>query len=221
MKFEKDYYHILEISPLADAAAIKKAYRQLAHRYHPDKNPDSSFSEARFREVREAYEVLGQESLRASYDEWRWLTGKAYKKTRLQPTAAWLIAQAKQLSVQVIQLETYQIQQRLLFDYLNFLLSDVHLAVLKEGSEAERAEFLKWLLTILPRLAPPYLPGILERAQGICDEADCPAQLLHLQRQVMKEAKWQRIKPLVLLGIVLALLLFMYLWTGSRQFGSR
>lgn len=218
MKFEKDYYRILEVSPLADAAAIKKAYRQLAHRYHPDKNPDSRLSEERFRELKEAYDVLGMPALRARYDEWRWLTGRAYRKAKQTPTPAWLIAQAEQLAVQVRHLEPYQIEQRLLYDYLNFLLSDTHMAVLSEGTPAERDVFLDWLSVILPRLLPAYLPEVLAKAGSMCGEASaCRAQFESLRLKLKKEADWRRVKPYVFLGVVLLLVLLMYLWAGLRQ----
>lgn len=217
MKFEKDYYRILEVSPLADAAAIKKAYRQLAHRYHPDKNPDSGLSEQSFREIKEAYEVLGQQSLRAHYDEWRWLTGRAYRRQKQMPTATWLIAQAKDLAVQVSQLEPYQIEQPLLWDYLNFLLSDAHVAVLAAATAEEREQFLEWLCQALPRLSPAYLPAVVEKAISICSEdAGCRWQLVRLQRKWKQEEQWRRIKPMVLLAAVLVLVLFMYFWTGRR-----
>ena len=54
----RDLYSVLGISRDASPLEVKKAYRRLAHRYHPDKNPDSSRAEERFREATEAYEIL-------------------------------------------------------------------------------------------------------------------------------------------------------------------
>jgi molecular chaperone DnaJ len=69
---EKDYYAALGVAQDADAAAIKKAYRQLARDLHPDKNPGNAEAEARFKEVSEAYDVLSDTKRRAEYDEaWR------------------------------------------------------------------------------------------------------------------------------------------------------
>lgn len=65
----KDYYKILEIKKDAPAKAIKSAYRKLANRYHPDKNPDNKESEQKFKEVAEAYEVLKDPEKRKHYDE--------------------------------------------------------------------------------------------------------------------------------------------------------
>jgi curved DNA-binding protein len=65
----KDYYKILGVARTADEKEIKRAYRQLALKYHPDKNPDDPQAEERFKEINEAYEVLGDPSKRAKYDQ--------------------------------------------------------------------------------------------------------------------------------------------------------
>ncbi len=63
-----DYYQILEVPRDADAEQIKKAYRKLAMKYHPDRNSGSEEAEARFKEISEAYEVLKDPQRRAAYD---------------------------------------------------------------------------------------------------------------------------------------------------------
>ncbi len=68
MKKERDYYDILGVSRDADAAAIKSAYRRLAKKYHPDSNKGNSEAEERFKEISEAYDVLGDEKKRKAYD---------------------------------------------------------------------------------------------------------------------------------------------------------
>ena len=72
---EKDYYAALGVPQDADAAAIKKAYRQLARDLHPDKNPGNAEAETRFKEVSEAYDVLSDPKRRGEYDEARRLFG--------------------------------------------------------------------------------------------------------------------------------------------------
>lgn len=64
----KDYYKILGIDKSASTDDIKKAYRKLAKKYHPDKNPDDKTAEAKFKEVSEAYEVLKDPEKRKKYD---------------------------------------------------------------------------------------------------------------------------------------------------------
>ncbi|WP_313030403.1 DnaJ domain-containing protein [Soonwooa sp.] len=64
----KNYYYFLGVSEDASAEDIKKAYRKLSMKYHPDKNDNDEFFELRFREVQEAYEVLIDVDRRKSYD---------------------------------------------------------------------------------------------------------------------------------------------------------
>jgi len=65
----KDYYRILGVERNADEKTIKRAYRRLAVQYHPDKNPGNHQAEEHFKEINEAYEVLGDASKRAKYDQ--------------------------------------------------------------------------------------------------------------------------------------------------------
>ena len=69
-----DYYEILQISPSADLAEIKTAYRKLAHTYHPDKNPGNKTSLAYFELVKEAYETLSNPGEKRKYLQERWLS---------------------------------------------------------------------------------------------------------------------------------------------------
>jgi curved DNA-binding protein len=65
----KDYYKILGVDKNATEKEIKSAFRKLARQYHPDVNPDDPQAEARFKEINEAYEVLGDPEKRAKYDQ--------------------------------------------------------------------------------------------------------------------------------------------------------
>lgn len=65
----KDYYKILGVEKSASEAEIKSAYRKLAKQYHPDKNPGDKKAEEKFKEINEAYEVLGEPTKRAKYDK--------------------------------------------------------------------------------------------------------------------------------------------------------
>lgn len=66
---KRDYYEVLGVSKSADATEIKKAYRKLALKYHPDKNPGDKEAEEKFKEAAEAYDVLSNEEKRRRYDQ--------------------------------------------------------------------------------------------------------------------------------------------------------
>src|SRR5690625_7584096 len=66
---KRDYYETLGVSKGASADEIKKAYRRLAMKNHPDRNPGDEAAEARFKEASEAYEVLSDDQKKAAYDQ--------------------------------------------------------------------------------------------------------------------------------------------------------
>ena len=66
---KRDYYEVLEISKSASVEEIKKAYRKMAIKYHPDKNPGDKEAEEKFKEAAEAYEVLSDDNKKARYDQ--------------------------------------------------------------------------------------------------------------------------------------------------------
>ena len=67
---KRDYYEVLGIDKNADASAIKKAYRKLAKKYHPDTNKDDPNAEQKFKEVTEAYSVLNDPEKKKLYDQY-------------------------------------------------------------------------------------------------------------------------------------------------------
>ena len=68
---EKDYYRVLGLEKTASAKELSKSYRTLARKYHPDTNPGDAAAEEKFKEISAAYEVVGDETTRKKYDEFR------------------------------------------------------------------------------------------------------------------------------------------------------
>ena len=69
MSQKRDYYEVLGLSKGASESEIKKAYRKMALKYHPDKNPDNKSAEDKFKEAAEAYEVLSNADKKSRYDQ--------------------------------------------------------------------------------------------------------------------------------------------------------
>src|SRR5919201_1994032 len=76
--FDKDYYQILGVPKNASQAEIKKAYRKLAQKHHPDANPGDQAAEERFKEISAAYDVVGHEDKRKQYDQVREMAASGY-----------------------------------------------------------------------------------------------------------------------------------------------
>jgi molecular chaperone DnaJ len=70
MATKRDYYEVLGVAKDAPEADLKKAYRRLAQKHHPDRNPDNPKSEEAFKEAKEAYEMLSDPNKRAAYDQY-------------------------------------------------------------------------------------------------------------------------------------------------------
>lgn len=84
-----DYYKVLGVNKGASEKEIKKAYRKLARKYHPDLNPDNKEAEKKFKEINEANEVLSHPENRKKYDKYGkdWMHGEEYEKARQQQSS--------------------------------------------------------------------------------------------------------------------------------------
>ena len=67
---KRDYYEVLGVDKSASEDEIKRAYKKMARKYHPDLNPDNKEAEEKFKEVNEAYEVLSDANKKARYDQY-------------------------------------------------------------------------------------------------------------------------------------------------------
>src|SRR5215470_12033542 len=89
MPEKRDYYEILSVTREADDGILKTAYRKLALKYHPDRNPDNQEAEEKFKEAAEAYSVLSDPQKRAAYDRYghQGLQGAAGGPAGFDPSA--------------------------------------------------------------------------------------------------------------------------------------
>src|ERR1700679_1356662 len=90
---KRDFYDILGVSKTASADEIRKAHRKLALKFHPDRNRDNKQAETKFKEIQEAYDVLGDAEKRKQYDEFGHAAGGAGAATGGDPFDAFRRAQ--------------------------------------------------------------------------------------------------------------------------------
>src|ERR1700737_1432393 len=83
-----DYYETLGVARTADAEEIRKAYRKLARKYHPDLNPGDKSSEDRFKNVQEAYDILSDSKKRQMYDQFGFYSDNGFAGAGPGPGAA-------------------------------------------------------------------------------------------------------------------------------------
>ena len=85
----KDYYATLGVAKTATEKEIKQAFRKMARKYHPDVNPGDKSAETRFKEINEAYEVIGDPEKRKKYDElgsnWKMYEQARQRRRRVRP----------------------------------------------------------------------------------------------------------------------------------------
>ncbi|MEJ7767688.1 MAG: DnaJ domain-containing protein [Chitinophagaceae bacterium] len=127
----KDYYKILQVDHTAGLHEIKKAYRGLAMKYHPDKNGDNQLAGAHFREIQEAYHILSDSGRRSAYNQQRWYSNSMRTRSAPQPVSPQLIlTKCKQLSQYVHRMNAFNLNQQSLSNYIIHLLSETSLEIL-------------------------------------------------------------------------------------------
>jgi hypothetical protein len=214
----KDYYKILELAPDATAEEVKKAYRTLAFKYHPDTNTENAFAASHFIEIQEAYSVLSIEERRRKYDEERWLSGmsKRAKDTQLV-TPEWIWQEAKKLRVHMDTVDTYRMSHSALNDYVMLLLSDSHMAVLKQSNDSAIHQLIVQQLLLSTRhLKYQYMLPVSNRlAMLVPADSVMLAAIYQQQRRSYRHAIWEKYLPTFIITITILLCVIMY-WYSHR-----
>lgn len=213
----KDYFALLEVAPSASPAEIKKAYRKLAHQYHPDKHNNDPYASAKFAEIKEAYEVLTDPSKKEYYLQQRWYNqAMGRKKTKDTITPVNLLKQALELERYVSSLDVFRMDKLGLQEYILDLLQDETLEQLKSFDEkATIREIISIFLRSIRPLPPAYTEAIYTRLEAL-SSGDSPSIQQISEHRHKAARKHQREKYSLLLIIILTLLLCLLIWLGSR-----
>lgn len=211
----KDYYGILEIEPSATLPEIKKAFRKLAHQYHPDKNQHDPYANAQFAEVKEAYEVLTNPAKKEYYLQQRWYNQSAGKrKTQDIITPVTVLKQLLELDKFVSTLDVHRMDKQGLADHINHILSGSVIAQLLTFKEPHINQEI--ILTALRAMEPLNLKQVSSISPGLfklADEENAASKKSiaeFLARKTQKE-KVEKYQPFILIIIVLAICVLIWL----------
>lgn len=163
----KDYYRILNVSPAASSQEIKKAFRTLAHRFHPDKNEANPMAAIHFREIQEAYAVLSDKTRRTA---WHYEHYYALHKTARAGlvTPEWLLRQCEQLSAGTSRQNPFLLNQDLLFLQIKEILQPYHISILQHaGDSITNSAIVQQLLTPVRALSYQQVKAIIATLREI------------------------------------------------------
>lgn len=211
----KDYYKILELSPGADPAAIKKNFRKLALRFHPDTNQGNEYAAAWFRELQEAYDTLSDPVKKDAYLQLRWLN-QTQGKAMVMPvvlTPDTIAAEARALANRVAGLDHFRMDHAQLAENLENFLTDDRLQVLQQYKATQQQYTIGVLL--LQAAAPvsfALLAGFYARMQLLAIHVPTLQTALHLHQQ---GKKWQHLWQVHQWWIILAATLLLCILIAS------
>lgn len=209
----KDYYSILELPPSASGDEIKKAYRRLAHQYHPDKKNNDPYAAAQFSDIKEAYEILSNPVKKDHYLQQRWYaqsTGKKIKQETITPVT--ILKQLLKLNRHVSKLDSHRMDHEGLFNHLNTILSDENIATLNAFNDPvinkeiiftalKNGNALSWRFII------PFTVRL--KKLSIADES-LHKEIDQFIRQHKQTNYWEKKKTWVILFIVLLICLVIF-----------
>jgi molecular chaperone DnaJ len=191
----KDYYKTLNIKPSASLQEVKQAFRKLALLHHPDRNAGNAVSEAIFKEIQEAYQVLSDAKSREDYNYKRWYTrslGHIYKEEALTPEA--ILHQCERAASYVNSINALQIEWDGLSQHLRQLLNEQNIGILKQyNNTAINAAVTEKILQCMVPLPVRYLPPIAMLLNNLANgNTALQQQIDYFLKQQQLLHNWQR-----------------------------
>ncbi len=213
----KDYYKTLEISPAASEQDIKRSFRRLVHRFHPDKNAGDAIAAARFREIREAYEILSNPRQREEYNYKRWYNrslGKQYGTPPLTPGA--ILPECERLYHYLLSVGSLRVDYDALSYHIRQLLSEANTRLLLQYNDATiNRAIVKKLVDCCRTLPWRYIEpisGLLQELAG--NDEIMNADIAAFTATHRHSNRWNKYR--ILLVLVLTLLLCWLIYAISK-----
>ena len=166
----KDYYSILECTPMSTRDEIKRNFRRLAQEFHPDKNADDAYATARFHDIKEAYETLTQPAKKDAWLQERWLQQVMHKhKGDVEPLSPYFILD------KVLKMERYlsaadifRMDQFGMTRKMEEMLSEENLECLRKFNEPDvNRTIIRHLISSARAFPMPLLKGLVARLESL------------------------------------------------------
>lgn len=210
----KDYYRILHIKPSATVEEIKNAYRKLAMKYHPDRNPDDSLAAAEFADIAEAYKILSDEESRKQYNFSRHLTAPEEYKRPVEQIET-LISRMNEANKYLRYVnEAHFSKDNLFYSIIEVFPEDIELLA---GTKADKLKiFLEAVLHGAQPLNSFQTKKLSERLKPLYSTNEWFQNAIEkLEQQQIKSERWDKYK--MLLAVILAIVLcFVIFYEGGR-----
>src|SRR4051794_37982378 len=214
----KDYYRILELAPGASIADIKKSFRRLALRYHPDKNFGNKTYEAKFKEIKEAYEILSDAKQRQEYNarkrsQAQTQTQAEKKKTYQPPTAQTILTQAIDFRKRITAIDPERMNKKAIYNHIQKSLSIQNILILKHNNDQRTIRyFIDETLNCARFLFFPQVEKICRQLSELAgSDNELQQKIYQFSRQSRIHTYWTKYKLLfaVIVAIILCLLIYL------------
>jgi molecular chaperone DnaJ len=210
----KDYYKILDVKSSASADEIKNAYRVLAMKYHPDRNPDDAIAAAVFSEMAEAYKVLSNTEARRQYNYDRHLTAAEEYQKPIE-TIESLILRINKINKQIKATDPFRLNKdALLYTVMQLLPGDISL-LLRTNNDMLK-QFLEMIVEAANCLSSNQTKQLLLLLQPLYIKQEWLQQKLNvLLQQQQKNERWEKYK--VFLAIILTVILCVIIFFAAGK----
>ena len=213
----KDYYRILNIAASASTEEIKKAFRKLALKYHPDKNSDSQFASEKFTEIQEAYLILKDKTKRSAYHYQRYTQNPQRAHNPLAETAEEILQSSLYLHKKISFLDPFRID----FDQLSFeitdLLSPHNLYILQSTNDRViNNKFIHYVLESTRQLPLHSVLNIVGKLKIFSrNDALIEKEITRFIQQIQWQYYWNRYKIYIALALAVFFCIIVFLSGGK------
>jgi curved DNA-binding protein CbpA len=211
----KDYYAILDCTPMSTKDEIKRQYRKLAQQFHPDKNQNDNYAAARFHDIKEAYETLTQPAKKEAWLQERWLHqvyNKNYsEKEPLTPYS--ILNKVLKLDKYVSSKDVFRMDQEGIAERIMKLVSEENMNCLLQFKEKEiNKTIVQYLLSASTPVNPKLLHQFWPKLEQVATNDPGLLNIIHsFRKKKKKQAQLEKLTlPIVILVTIAICILIFY-----------